>query len=262
MTSKPDITALTDSGAITSGVLALLAEHTAVGVRTKELDKLAEEYIRAQGGVPAFLGYRGFPASVCTSVNGEVVHGIPSDYKLADGDLVSMDVGVKVRGWYTDAAITVAVGTVPEQTLRLLAVTYQALQTGIEQARPGRRTGDMGAAIQQEVEAAGFNVIRDCVGHGIGKSLHEQPSLPNYGTRGQGTKFKAGMALAIEPMVVTGSPTLQLAADHWTLTTEDSGLAAHFEESVLVTEAEAVRLTPMPEGLLGVNQAAKLGKVS
>lgn len=229
---------------------------------TARLNEIGEAYIRGHGGTPAFLGYRGFPAAICTSVNAQVVHGIPGDHVLRAGDLLSIDLGVKIDGWFTDSAITLGIGELEADAARLLRVTRESLEVGIAQAVAGKKTGDMGASVQQHVEAAGLSVVRDCVGHGIGQSLHEEPSLPNYGKTGTGTAFKPGMALAIEPMVVTGDPSLELSADRWTLATRDRSLAAHFEETVVVTDGEPERLTPLSSVLQAQKAPGKLGKVA
>lgn len=262
MKRKPDRGALRQSGAITVGALATVREAAVAGVTTAALNTLAERYIRDHGGVPAFLGYRGFPAAICTSVNAQVVHGIPGEHELRDGDLLSVDMGVKYDGWYTDSALTVGIGALDQAARDLLRVTRESLEKGIAQAIPGKKTGDLGAAVQDYAEAAGLAVVRDCVGHGIGRKLHEEPSLPNYGTAGIGTTFTTGMVLAIEPMVVIGDPALELAADKWTLATRDRSLAAHFEETVLVTDGLPERLTPLEAALQGEKPGDKLGKAA
>lgn len=254
--------AIRQSGAITASTLKHLMPLVAPGVTTAELDAAAERHIREQAGIPAFLGHHGFPATICTSVNHQVVHGIPGEHVLAEGDVLSIDLGVKVEGWFTDAAITVGVGRLTAEAQRLLEVTSQALTLALTHARTGRTTGDLGAAVQGYVEGEGFGIVRDCVGHGIGQKLHQDPSIPNFGTAGRGARFLEGMAVAIEPMVVIGSPDIQVADDHWTVETRDRSLAAHFEETVLVTDREAERVTPLDEALSDARANAKVGKVS
>jgi len=206
------------------------------GVTTEELDRIAEETIRKGGGRPAFKGYRGFPASLCVSVNDEVVHGIPGKRRLKEGDIVSLDLGVLMDGYYGDAAITVPVGKISKLAERLLRVTEEALYKGIEKARVGNRLFDISHAIQTWVEAAGFSVVRDFVGHGIGRHLHEEPQVPNFGPPNQGPRLVAGMVLAIEPMVNTGTWRVKVLGNGWTVVTEDGGLSAHFEHTVAITE--------------------------
>ncbi len=207
------------------------------GMTTAELDALAEDLIRAGGGQPAFKGYHGFPATLCTSINDEIVHGIPSPkVHLKDGDLLSVDCGAIVHGYYGDAAITFPVGQVSQTAKRLMEVTKACLDDAVEQVKPGNRLGDVGAAVQRRAEAAGFGVIRDFVGHGVGRALHEDPQVPNYGMPGHGLKMKVGLVIAIEPMITEGSWQVRIDRDGWTARTEDGKLAAHFEYSVAVTE--------------------------
>lgn len=258
---RPDLGALKESGAITIAALEAAAAAARPGVSTKELDVIAEAIIRDAGGTPAFLGYSGFPAALCTSVNGEVVHGIPSERQLLEGDIVSLDLGTKISGWYTDSALTVGVGQISDEAQALMDVTLEALRIALPLAVPGNHTGDVGAAVQRRVEDAGLSVVRDCVGHGIGRHLHEEPAIPNFGKSGAGAPFKLDQAVAIEPMVVTGSGEVQTADDQWTIKTRDGGLAAHFEETILPTAEGQIRLTPL--GVLQAStQGAKLGKVS
>jgi methionyl aminopeptidase len=212
-------------------------------VTTKELEKKAEDYIIRAGGVPAFKGYRGYPASICTSLNNQVVHGIPSGTRLRDGDIVSIDLGVSVDGFYGDAALTFPVGTIGREAERLLKVTHEALWAGIEATRAGVRVSDVGSAIQNHVEANGFSVVRTFVGHGIGKNLHEEPQIPNYGTPGRGVRLREGMTLAIEPMVNAGGYDVVVLDDGWTAVTSDGSLSAHFEHTVVVREDGARVLT-------------------
>ena len=217
-------------------VLAELEAAVRPGVTTADLDRLAETLVRDGGAIPAFKGYRGFPATLCASINDEVVHGIPSPKReLKDGDIISLDVGAKLGGYFGDSAVTVPVGTVPEETVRLLNATREALDRGIAQVQVGGRLSDIGHAVQQWVEAAGFSIVREFVGHGIGEKLHEEPQIPNYGVPGRGPKLAAGMVLAIEPMVAMGRPETRVLADGWTAVTKDGSLAAHFEHTVAVS---------------------------
>ncbi|MBI4342867.1 MAG: type I methionyl aminopeptidase [Candidatus Omnitrophica bacterium] len=221
-------------------VVARLLEHLAglvrPGVRTKELDREALAFLRQAGAEPAFLGYRGFPATLCVSVNAEVVHGIPGERKIAEGDLVSLDAGAIVEGFYADAATTVMVGAVSAQARRLTDTTRRALDQGIAQAVVGRRLSDISHAVQETVEREGFGIVREFVGHGIGRALHEDPPIPNFGPPHMGPRLKAGMVLAIEPMVTMGHHDVQVLGDGWTAVTKDGSLAAHFEHTVAVTE--------------------------
>jgi len=204
-------------------------------VTTRQLDVYAEELARQRGASPAFKGYRGYPYSLCISVNEVVVHGMPSERRLKEGDIVSLDFGVCYHGYYGDAAITVPVGKVSDEALRLMRITEEALYCGIEAAKPGNRLGDISAAVQQYVEAAGFSVVRDFVGHGIGTKLHEDPQIPNFGVPGRGVLLKEGMVLAIEPMVNAGTYRVKILDDGWTVVTSDKRLSAHFEHSVAIT---------------------------
>ncbi len=217
-------------------VLEELARAAAPGVTTLELDRLAAEATRARGAAPAFLGYHGYPASLCISVNDEVVHGIPSKRALGDGDLVGLDFGVVLDGWFGDAARTVPVGASSQAGARLVAATRDALAAGIAAARAGGRVGDVGAAVQALVEGRGFSVVREFVGHGIGRRLHEPPHVPNFGRAGTGELLRPGMVLAIEPMVNAGGPDVEVLDDGWTAVTADGSLSAHFEHTVAVTE--------------------------
>ncbi|MBI3931839.1 MAG: type I methionyl aminopeptidase [Acidobacteria bacterium] len=215
--------------------LGALAEAAQPGVKTKELDRIAHERIRKAGAKPAFLGYRGYPATLCISVNEEVVHGIPGERKLREGDIVGLDLGCVVDGFYGDAARTVGVGQISSQARRLLEVTEQALHQGIAQCGPGRRVGDIGHAVQKHAEAHGYSVVREFVGHGIGTNLHEEPQVPNYGPAGRRERLVSGMCLAIEPMVNVGRPDVRVLDDDWTAVTVDGSLSAHFELTVAVT---------------------------
>jgi len=205
------------------------------GVTTKEMDRIAREHIEKAGARPAFLGYRGYPATLCISVNEEVVHGIPGPRKLRDGDVVGLDLGCIVDGFFGDAARTVAVGQANAEARRLMAVTREALFAGIDACRPGKRVGDIGHAVQTHAESCGYSVVREFVGHGIGTSLHEEPQVPNYGPPGRRERLVPGMCLAIEPMVNAGQPEVEVLADGWTAVTRDRSLSAHFELSVAVT---------------------------
>jgi methionyl aminopeptidase len=241
--SGKEIDAMARAGRVVADTLALLGESMRAGVTTAELDEIAEDYIRSQGGVPTFKGYHGFPASICTSPNSMVVHGIPGTYRVEEGDLLSVDVGVTLRGFVADSAFTFAVGEIDDETQRLLDVCQAALEAGIEQARPGNHIGDISAAIQRTTEEAGFAVVRSLVGHGIGRSMHEEPQIPNWGEPGRGPELAPGMTLAIEPMINAGAAEIVLADDRWSISTEDGSLSAHFEHTVAVTESEPRILT-------------------
>lgn len=214
--------------------LEALRREVKAGVTTAELDRLAEEFIRARGGIPAFKGYRNYPKTLCTSVNEQVVHGIPSKRVLTDGDIIGMDLGAIVNGFYGDSAVTVGVGTIPPRAAELLRVTQEALYKGIEQAVVGNRLSDISHAIQRHAEGAGFSVVRDFVGHGIGRQLHEEPQIPNYGEPGQGPRLQVGMVLAIEPMINMGDHRVQVLEDRWTAVTMDGSLSAHFEHTIAI----------------------------
>jgi methionyl aminopeptidase len=224
------------SNQIVAEVLSKLRDKVKPGVTTRELDKFAEEIAEKRGAKPAFKGYRGYPYSLCTSINEEVVHGMPSARILKEGDIVGLDFGVYYNGFFGDATITLPVGKIALSALRLLEVTEQSLYVGIEQARDGNRLGDISAAVQLTVEAAGFSVVRDFVGHGIGKNLHEEPQIPNFGKKGRGIELKSGMVLAIEPMVNQGDYKVSILPDGWTVVTKDGKLSAHFEHSIAITD--------------------------
>lgn len=234
----PDELAVMDrANSLVHDTLRLVAEAAAPGVSTKELDRLAEEHIRAGGGRPAFKGYRGYPATLCTSVNDVIVHGIPSaDHKLRNGDVMGLDCGVVFDGFIGDAAITVPIGDMAPEAKRLLDVTRECLELAVEVVRPGNRLTDIGAVIQKHAEAAGFSVVRELVGHGIGRSMHEDPQVYNFGPGGRGPELRPGLVLAIEPMVNAGVSGVMFDDDGWTARTEDGKLSAHFEYSVAVTE--------------------------
>ena len=241
--SPSEIERMRVANALVADVLAELAQMAAPGVTTAELDARAEALVRQAGAEPAFKGYRGYPASLCASVNEQVVHGIPSDRPLSDGDIVSLDMGVKLNGFYGDSAVTVPIGTVEPAVLTLLRITQEALEKGIAQVRVGARVSDIGHAIQRHVEAGGFSVVREFVGHGIGAALHEDPQIANYGEPGHGPRLAEGMVLAIEPMVNMGKPAVRVLSDGWTAVTRDGSLSAHFEHTVAVTRSGALVLT-------------------
>jgi methionyl aminopeptidase len=234
--SEQEIEAMARAGRVVAETLALIGENLRPGVTTKELDEIAEEYIRSQGGAPTFKGYHGFPASICTSPNSMVVHGIPGDYRVGDGDVLSVDVGVTLDGFVADSAYTFAVGSISDETQRLLDVGQAALEAGIAEARPGNYVGDISAAVQRTVEEAGFSVVKSLVGHGVGRSMHEEPQIPNWGEPGRGPLLTPGMTLAIEPMINAGSADVFVAEDRWSISTDDGSLSAHFEHTVAVTE--------------------------
>ncbi len=235
------------SGEILVRCLRMLAAKARPGVTTAQLDEAAERFIRSQDAEPAFKGYRGFPGSICASPNSMVVHGIPGAYALKRGDLLSIDVGVVHDGWVADAAITVAVGTVSAEAQRLLDTTKAALADGAAEVIPGNHLGDVSAAIQRRVEIDGFSIIRTLVGHGIGRDMHEDPQIPNFGEAGRGPLLEEGMVLAIEPMVNAGGPLVRMGDDGWAVFSEDGSLAAHFEFTVAATAAGPRILTPWHE---------------
>ena len=241
--SAKEIGKMARAGRVVADTLALLAETMRPGLTTQELDAIAEDYIRSQGGSPTFKGYHGFPASICTSPNSMVVHGIPGAYRIEDGDLISVDVGVTLGGFVADSAYTFPVGEIDEEAQRLLDVGQAALEAGIEQARAGNHVGDISAAVQRTVEEAGFSVVKSLVGHGIGRSMHEEPQIPNWGEPGRGPELAPGMTLAIEPMINAGSSEFVVADDRWSISTDDGSLSCHFEHTVAVTEAEPRILT-------------------
>ena len=245
--SAAEVARMRAANVLVADVLAELRAMVRPGVTTAELDEFAERRVRGAGAVPAFKGYHGFPATLCTSVNEEVIHGIPSARALCDGDIVSIDVGVLLDGFYGDAAITVPVGAIDGRVAELLRVTEESLYRGIDQARVGARVSDIGHAVQQHVEAHGFSVVREFVGHGVGTSLHEDPQVPNYGPAGRGPRLAEGMTLAIEPMVAMGKAAVKVLRDGWTAVTKDRSLAAHFEHTVAVTAGGPVILT-VPNG--------------
>jgi len=241
--SRPEIEKMRKSNAIVAAILEELSKKIRPGVKTIELDRLSEELALKKGARPAFKGYRGYPYSLCTSVNSEVVHGMPSERELKEGDIVSLDFGILNDGYYGDAAVTVPVGEITPGARKLLKITEEALYRGIAEIKAGNRIGDISSAIQNHVEAAGYSVVRDLVGHGIGKSLHEDPQVPNYGSGGRGIELKPGMVFAIEPMVNEGTYRVEILRDGWTVVTADGKLSAHFEHSVAITENGPVILS-------------------
>jgi methionyl aminopeptidase len=245
--SAAEIEGMARAGQIVADTIALLGEHAQPGITTAELDLIADEFIREQGGIPTSKGYRGFPAATCISPNAMVVHGIPGKHRVGEGDLISVDVGVTLDGLVADSAYTFGIGAVDGESQRLLAVGKDALAAGIAEARAGSRVGDISHAIQEVVEGAGFSVVRSLVGHGVGRSYHEEPQIPNFGDPGRGPRLQAGMTLAIEPMITAGSPEVYLHDDEWSISTADGSMAAHFEHTVAVA----------PEGPPRILTAAK-----
>jgi methionyl aminopeptidase len=241
--SPAEIEKMRAASLLVSNVLAELAAMVRPAISTLELDAAAERMVRERGAEPAFKGYRGYPCTLCASVNEQVIHGIPSKRPLNEGDIISLDMGVKMNGFFGDSAITVPVGRVSEEAQLLLRVTREALEKGIAQVRLGGRISDIGHAIQEHVEAHGFSVVREFVGHGIGASLHEEPQIANYGDPGRGPRLAEGMTLAIEPMVNVGKPGVKMLADGWTAITRDGSLSAHFEHTVAVTKNGPLVLT-------------------
>jgi methionyl aminopeptidase len=233
--SPEEIEKIAAAGEILVKTLALLQSKLRPGVTTGELDAAAEKFIRSQGAEPAFKGYRGFPGSICTSPNSMVVHGIPGPYKLSRGDILSIDVGVVHDGWVADAARTFPVGSTSPIATRLLRATEGALFAAVEQCRPGNRLGDVSHAVQKHVEGEGFSVVRSLVGHGIGRDMHEDPQIPNFGDPDRGPELEAGMVLAVEPMVTAGRHAVRMGDDHWAIYSQDGSLAAHFEFTIAVT---------------------------
>lgn len=234
--SDREIALMREAGRLLAEVLAVLRDSVKPGMTTAELDAIAAREIKARKAQPSFLGYRGFPAHICVSINDEIVHGIPGPKVIKDGDIVSIDAGLIYKGFQSDSAITAPVGQVSEEALRLIETTRDALAVGIQAARPGSRIGDISSAIQQYVESRGYSVVREYVGHGIGRNMHEEPQIPNYGVPGKGLLLKKGMAIAIEPMVNIGGWQTKVAADKWTVSTLDGSLSAHFEDTLAITE--------------------------
>ncbi len=242
-----EIDRIAAAGKIHARTMQLISSKIAVGVTTAELDEAAERFIRSQGAEPSFKGYNGFPGSICASPNSIVVHGIPGNYQLADGDILSVDIGVTLDGWVADAACTFAVGEVTVEAESLIAVTEASLLASVDQVQEGGRVGDISHAVQRCVEADGFSVVRTLVGHGVGRQMHEDPQIPNYGPAGRGPRLEVGMVLAIEPMVTAGGHAVEIAPDGWAIFTQDGSLAAHFEFTVAVTADGPRVLTPWRE---------------
>jgi len=231
-----EIEKIRESNGIVAEILAELKEKVQEGVTTLELDRISEELVLKKGAKPAFKGYRGYPFSLCASINEQVIHGLPSQRVLTEGDIVGLDFGVYYHGYYGDAALTVPVGKISKEASMLLKATEESLERAIQEATVGNRLGDISAAVQKHVEAEGFSVVRDFVGHGIGRNLHEDPQIPNYGIRGRGVALKAGMVLAIEPMVNAGTYKVRMLTDGWTAVTADGKLSAHFEHTIAITD--------------------------
>lgn len=243
--TSSEIALIREAGQVVARTLEVLEGMVKPGITTGQLDEAAFEYIVSQGGEPAFKGYRGYPASICTSVNEQVVHGIPSRQRLKEGDIISLDVGVKLKGYYADAARTVSVGKISSLAERLIRVTQEALDEGIKHCRNGKRLSDISHVIQVKAEENGFSVVRKFVGHGIGEKMHEEPQIPNYGPSGRGPILKEGMIFALEPMINAGGYDVKILADNWTVVTADEGLSAHFEHTVAVGKRDPQVLTSL-----------------
>jgi methionyl aminopeptidase len=234
--SAREIELMRRSGKITAKTLTMLMAAAKPGMTTGQLDKLAEDSIRSMGGVPTFIGYNGYPSSICASVNDEVVHGMPGDRVLENGDLLSIDIGTTLEGYVSDSAITIPIGHVSEAAQRLIKVTQECLMLAIAEMTVGKHVGDIGFAVQQHAESHGYGVVRALVGHGVGRKMHEDPQVPNFGERGQGPQLRAGLVLAVEPMITEGTFEVETLDDGWTVVTEDGKLAAHFEHTIAVTD--------------------------
>lgn len=243
--SLSEVEKMRRAGKVVYGTFEALKPYIKAGVTTKELDTIAREFILSQGAKPSFLNYNGFPASICASVNNVVIHGIPGEQKLEDGDIISIDIGAEVDGYHGDAARTYAVGNISDEARRLMEVTEQSFFEGMKFARHGERLFSISAAIQQYVESNGYSIVRNYCGHGIGKKLHEDPEIPNHGTAGHGIRLVKGMTLAIEPMVNQGGYATNVLRDHWTVVTADGSLAAHYENTILITDGEPELLTEL-----------------
>jgi methionyl aminopeptidase len=246
--SPAEIEKMRRASRIVAEVLDMMRKRVAPGVTTAELDEIAEEIIRGHNAIPSFMGYppgsaHPFPACICASVNEELVHGIPGPRVLEEGDIISVDVGAILDGYHGDAAVTLPVGQVSAETQKLLAVTEGSLYAGISAAKAGSRSGDISAAIQSYVEGRGYNVVREYTGHGIGRNMHEDPQVPNYGEPGKGVRLRPGMTIALEPMVLVGDRHVRVLDDHWTVVSQDGGLTAHFEHSIAITNEDAEILT-------------------
>ncbi|HEV8687400.1 MAG TPA: type I methionyl aminopeptidase [Gaiellaceae bacterium] len=250
--SEREIEKIAAAGRIAADTLVHVGRRIEPGITTGELDRIGDEFIHSQGGVPTSKGYRGFPAALCISPNDMIVHGIPGSYRVAEGDLLTIDVGVTLDGYVADTAYTFGVGEISSEAERLLDVGQAALAAGIEHAQVENRIGDVSAAIQKVVEEGGFSVVRALVGHGVGRHYHEDPQIPNYGTPGRGAKLAPGMTLAIEPMITAGGVDIFLAEDQWSVYTADGSLSAHFEHTVAITESGPRILTPVAAGLARV----------
>ena len=237
-----EIRVMADASRVVAEALGIVRKAVYPGVSTDELDRIAEEAIRERGAIPAFKGYRNYPKTLCASVNEQVVHGIPSRRKLKEGDIIGLDLGAIVGGFYGDSAVTVAVGQIPKETAKLVQVTEEALYLGIKQAVVGNRLTDISHAVQRHVESAGFSVVTEFVGHGVGRQLHEEPQVPNYGKPGQGPRLQAGMVLAIEPMVNMGKSAVRVLEDRWTAVTVDGSLSAHFEHTIAIQSNGPARI--------------------
>ena len=250
--SAQEIETMARAGELVAEAIALMGDHLRPGITTRELDDLAHEFIRDHGGVPTSLGYRGYPGATCISPNAMVVHGIPGEYVVVDGDVISVDVGITLDGLIADSAYTFGVGEITDEARRLLDVCQEARDAGIEQARIGNHVGDISYAVQTVVEGAGFSVVRALVGHGVGRSFHEDPQVPNFGQPGRGAELQQGMTIAIEPMITAGSADVYLHDDDWSISTQDGSLAAHFEHTVAI-------LDDGPRVLTGAKTPAKAG---
>jgi methionyl aminopeptidase len=237
-----EIEVMAQASRVVAEALAIVKQEVRAGITTDELDRIAEEAIRVRGAIPAFKGYRSYPKTLCASVNEQVVHGIPSKRKLKDGDIIGLDLGAIVRGFYGDSAVTVAVGRIEDKAAKLVRITEEALYLGIEQAVVGNRLTDISHAVQRHVEAAGYSVVTEFVGHGIGRQLHEEPQVPNYGKPGQGPRLQPGMVLAIEPMVNMGGSAVRILDDRWTAVTADGSLSAHFEHTIAIQSSGPARV--------------------
>ena len=248
--SEREVEKIAAAGRVAADTIVHVGEHIQPGVTTAELDRIGEEFIRSHGAVPTSKGYRGFPAALCISPNAMIVHGIPGPYRVQEGDLLTIDVGVTLDGYVADTAYTFGVGEISPEAERLLEVGQAALAAGIEHAQAGNRVGDVSAAIQRVVEDAGFSVVRALVGHGVGRSYHEDPQIPNYGSPGRGVKLTTGMTLAIEPMITAGGVDIRIDDDQWSVYTADDSLSAHFEHTVAVTESGPKILTPAAASLV------------
>jgi len=242
-----EVEKIRESSLLVGKTLAELAKHIKPGITTGELDKIAEDFIRSHDATPEFKGYRGFPSSICVAVNDEVIHGIPGNYALKDGDIISIDCGVRKNGFVGDSAYTFPVGTVSEEAKRLMQITKECLELGIAEAFAGNRVGDIGFAVQQHAEKNGYSVVREFCGHGVGRKLHEKPDVMNFGRRGHGKQLKNGTVIAIEPMINQGTNKITLDADEWTVRTADQKLSAHFEHTVVVRQGKGEILSTFDE---------------